>query len=154
MSEAEQERRVATGGCLCGQVRYRVTVAGDAAYYCHCRMCQRATGGVAAPFVSVKQADLHWEREPAWFDSSPIARRAFCPRCGSPLAFTYREGADDLDLTVGSFDEAARFVPTAHFGAESLNEAWLDTRALPRTRSDEHAPLVQRWEKARGAAGE
>jgi len=37
-----------TGGCQCGRVRYTVQIEDDAAYLCHCRMCQRATGGVAA----------------------------------------------------------------------------------------------------------
>lgn len=36
-----------TGGCQCGRIRYRVRVADPDAYLCHCRMCQRATGGVS-----------------------------------------------------------------------------------------------------------
>ena len=35
----------ATGGCLCGEVRFQITASPLAAYYCHCTMCQRATGG-------------------------------------------------------------------------------------------------------------
>ncbi len=35
-----------TGGCQCGRVRYAAEVDSDDAYLCHCRMCQRATGGV------------------------------------------------------------------------------------------------------------
>ena len=44
------------GGCQCGRVRYAVELAGDDAYLCHCRMCQKATGGVAAAFVNVPDA--------------------------------------------------------------------------------------------------
>ena len=36
-----------TGGCACGRIRYSVAIADDKAYLCHCRMCQRATGGVS-----------------------------------------------------------------------------------------------------------
>jgi hypothetical protein len=39
-------------------------------------------------------------------------------------------------------------VPKHHFGAESLHEAWLDTSALPRIRSDEYDVLVQKWKDA------
>lgn len=137
-----------TGGCQCGRVRYRMRIGDDDAYLCHCRMCQRATGGVAIAFKNVKQSDVSWERQPDEYASSSIARRGFCRDCGTPLTFRYESGTDKIDLTVGSFDDPARFRPTAHFGAESLHEAWLDTSALPRTRSDEYRPLVERWEQA------
>jgi hypothetical protein len=56
-----------------------------------------------------------------------------------------------MDLTVAAFDDPSGFRPTSHFGAESIHEAWLDTTALPRTRSDEYGKLVERW-KAAGEA--
>src|SRR6201981_2297113 len=45
-----------TGGCLCGEVRYRITAAPVEALYCHCRMCQRAHG---APVVAWLTGPLH-----------------------------------------------------------------------------------------------
>jgi hypothetical protein len=53
-----------------------------------------------------------------------------------------------MDLTVAAFDDPSRFRPTAHFGAESLHETWLDTTDLPRTRADEYDKLVARWQAA------
>lgn len=140
-----------TGGCQCGRVRYSVRVANDDAYLCHCRMCQRATGGVSIAFKNVQRGDVIWEREPDRYRSSPFARRGFCAACGTPLTFEFDEGSDKLDLTVGSFDDPARFKPTGHFGVESRHDAWLDTRSLPEQRSDEYKPLMERWEKAGGA---
>ncbi len=141
-----------TGGCQCGRVRYEVGIADDDAYLCHCRMCQRATGGVSIAFKNVKQAELRWlSGEPDWYQSSPIARRPFCSTCGTSLGFAFVEG-ENIDLTVGSFDEPGRFRPALpHFGAESLHEAWLDTSRLPRMRTDEHQPLVDKWVQATGA---
>lgn len=138
-----------TGGCQCGRVRYRVAIADDDAYLCHCRMCQRATGGVSIAFKNVAKADVAWEREPDRHASSPIARRGFCAACGTPLTFEFVEG-DHMDLTVGSFDAPARFRPRHHFGAESIHPQWLDTGGLPRYRTDEHKPLVARWMEAIG----
>lgn len=138
------------GGCQCGRIRYEAEIDADDAYLCHCRMCQRATGGVSIAFKNVPQAKVRWlNREPDWYRSSPIARRPFCSQCGTPLGFAFLEGPN-MDLTVGSFDEPGRFRPTHHFGAESLHEAWLDTRDLPRTRTDEHQPLVDKWVQATG----
>jgi len=138
-----------TGGCQCGRIRYTAEISSDEAYLCHCRMCQRATGGVSIAFVNLKKAALHWESEPDWYASSPIARRPFCSACGTPLGFEYPD-SENIDLTVGSFDDPSRFVPKHAFGAESLHEAWIDTRALPRYRSDAYQPIVDRWRKTVG----
>ena len=137
-----------TGGCACGRIRYSAKVASDEAYLCHCRMCQRASGNVSLAMLNVKIADVSWEREPDWFDSSPIAVRPFCSACGTSLGFKYKDADEWMDLTVASFDDPSRFKPTSHFGVESIHEEWLDTKGLPRTRSDEYQKLVERWAKA------
>jgi hypothetical protein len=137
------------GGCQCGRVRYAATITDDSAYLCHCRMCQRATGGVSIAFKNVKKADVSWTREPDRYVSSPIAQRGFCAACGTPLTFEFPDG-ENIDLTVGSFDDADRFRPAHHFGVESWHEAWLDTRDLPTYRTDQHKPLVDRWMKTLG----
>lgn len=142
------ERRM-TGGCQCGRVRYSVEVHDDGAYLCHCRMCQRATGGVSIAFKNVKKADVSWEHEPDRYASSPIARRGFCSACGTPLTFEFPDSAN-MDLTVGSFDDPAPFVPTHHFGVESWHEAWLDTKGLAPYRTDDNPNVVDRWMKAVG----
>lgn len=138
-----------TGGCQCGRIRYRVQVDTDDAYFCHCRMCQRATGGVAAAFKNIARADVAWEREPDRYASSPIAQRGFCSACGTPLTFEYPD-SDKMDLTLGSFDDPGRFQPRYHFGAESIHAQWLDTSGLPQYRSDENQELVDRWMKTVG----
>lgn len=136
-----------TGGCQCGRIRFSAQVSNNNAYLCHCRMCQRATGGVSIAFKGFKAVDVVWGPEPDWYQSSPIARRPFCATCGTPLGFQYLD-SDKLDLTVGSFDDPSGFVPVAHFGAESIREAWIDTSVLRRDRADEYAPLVERWKNA------
>ena len=142
-----------TGGCQCGRVRYTAQIDNDEAYLCHCRMCQRATGGVSIAFKNLKKADVSWEREPDQYASSPIANRGFCSACGTPLTFAFPD-SENIDLTVGSFDEPGRFVPKHHFGAESIHEAWIDTGTLKRYRCDEYEALNERWIKATGKVPE
>jgi len=139
--------REMTGGCQCGRVRYRADVSAGTAYLCHCRMCQKATGGFAAAFVFLPVPAVKWESEPDWYASSPIAKRPFCAKCGSPLGFRFNDH-DKMDLTFGSFDDPSDFEPALHAGAESLHEAWLDTSALPRQRSDETESVAKRWKAA------
>ena len=137
------------GGCACGKVRYACQVHNDEAYLCHCRMCQRATGSVSIAFKNVKKADVAWESGPDWYQSSPIARRPYCAACGTSLGFEFPD-SENMDLTVGSFDDPARFKPVHHFGVESMRRAWINTEGLPEYRVDEYKPVVDRWIKATG----
>jgi hypothetical protein len=139
--------REMTGGCQCGRVRYTAQVADEEAYLCHCRMCQRATGGVSIAFKNLSKAEVRWESEPAWYASSPVAKRPFCRECGTPLGFAFNE-SERMDLTVGSFDDPSPFVPTSNFGIESKHSAWEDTSHLPGTRVTEHPAAIQRWRAA------
>ena len=142
------------GGCACGRIRYTVSVNDEDAYLCHCRMCQRATGSISIAFKSVAQADVQWEREPDWFDSSPIARRPFCAQCGTSLGFVFKEDSDKMDLTVASFDDPSGFRPRHHFGAETIRRAWLNTEGLPEQRIADYHKLVDKWVAATGTAPE
>ena len=139
-----------TGGCACGRVRYTAAIHDDDAYLCHCRLCQRATGSVSIAFKLVKQVDVKWDREPDWFESSPIARRPFCNECGTSLGFQFKAGSENMDLTVASFDDPSRFVPKHHFGVESVHRSWLDTEGLPEKRTEDYQALVEKWIEATG----
>ena len=138
------------GGCACGRVRFTAKVDSDDAYLCHCRMCQRATGSISIAFKNLKIADVVWQSEPDWYDSSPIARRPFCSRCGTSLGFMFKQDATKMDLTVASFDDPTRFTPKHHFGAESMHRSWINTEALPEMRTDQHQKLVDKWVQATG----
>ena len=137
-----------TGGCQCGRVRYEVTLDHDDAYWCHCNMCKKATGGIAAAFVQAKATNVKWLSEPDWYLSSPIAHRPFCAQCGTPLGFAFIDGGGGFDLTVGSFDDPGAFKPVAHAGSESIIQEWLDTRELPRHYSATTDSVAKRWKAA------
>jgi hypothetical protein len=139
-----------TGGCTCGRVRYAVPISDHDAYLCHCRMCQRSSGSVSLALKNVKAAEVAWEHEPDWYDSSAIAVRPYCRECGTSLGFKFKEGSENMDLTVASFDDASGFVPKHHFGAESMHRAWLNTEGLPEMRTGDYDKLVQKWVDATG----
>ena len=98
-----------TGHCLCGAVT--ITVAGEhdpRVGACHCRMCQRWSGGLFVCFRADASA-VTVTGEVVRFRSSAFAERAFCPRCGSHLWFADVEvGAQpkSYDLMPGLFDAA------------------------------------------------
>jgi len=86
------------GGCACGWVRYNATVHDHDAYLCHCRMCQRATGSISIALKNVNQSEIDWERQPDWYDSSPIADRPYCRECGTSLGFRFKDGSGKNQL--------------------------------------------------------
>src|SRR5262245_9952102 len=103
---AETRTPKATGGCQCGKVRYALYVAPEKAHACHCRMCQRAVGGVFAVLAGAPKADFAWTRgDPAMFESSSVATRGFCRDCGTPLSFTYNLPEARHYVTIGSLDD-------------------------------------------------
>jgi hypothetical protein len=121
------------GGCLCGGVRYRIDVEPHHADYCHCRMCQRATGAPVVPWLTLAREAFTWTRgEPAVYRSSAEAERLFCPTCGTQLAFRALAEPDSLDVTLASLDDPEAVRPTHHIWTDS-RIGWFDTADdLPR----------------------
>lgn len=108
-----------TGGCQCGAVRYRFMDRPGSAHVCHCRMCQKATGGFYAPWVGAVPDDFVVTRgEVNWFQSSDEGRRGFCARCGTQLAFAHTGGAW-LAVSIGSLDDPEACPPLDQRGVES-----------------------------------
>jgi hypothetical protein len=91
-------------------VRFRADVdaAGEVSL-CHCRMCQKATGGLFGPYASLPTAALVWTRgERRLFLSSEHIARGFCADCGTPLTFEAASGQGrHIGLTIGAFDDPA-----------------------------------------------
>jgi len=96
-----------TGGCQCGAVRYAMHVDKvEKPHVCHCRMCQKATGGLFAALAGCSRASLEWTRgEPTFFASSNLAKRGFCRDCGTPLTFAYDTPEARIYVTIGSLDD-------------------------------------------------
>ena len=144
--------RTISGGCQCGAVRFEVLSEPVRAGLCHCRMCQRATGGVFAPLLEVRSSDISWSgAEPAFFASSNIAERGFCPSCGTPLCYRTIEG-DKTELMAGALDDPEQAAPTFHYAIES-KVGWVDgihglpgfrTGAAPGQESLEPVEIVSR----------
>jgi len=101
-----------SGGCQCGAVRFRAESAGSASI-CHCRMCQKASGGFFGPFAHVE--GLVWTRgQPKHFRSSNLVRRGFCEACGTPLTFEADGGTPSL--SIGAFDDPSALAPALQMG--------------------------------------
>jgi hypothetical protein len=89
-------------------------------HVCHCRMCQRATGGLFAALAGCRKEALEWTRaSPRVFASSSLASRAYCADCGTPLTFAYNEPKARVYVTIGSLDDPEQAAITSQTGLES-----------------------------------
>lgn len=104
------------GGCLCGNIRYRVTAQPKASVLCHCRDCQYISGGGPTPVIIISAEQLVIIRGvPLEFgsksDSGSLVTRSFCGNCGSPL-FVYNDNYPELRaVKAGSLDIPGIFEP-------------------------------------------
>jgi len=110
-----------TGGCQCGAVRFRADALGEASI-CHCRMCQKATGGLFGPYVALE--GLAWTRgERRRFQSSNKVWRGFCEACGTPLTWEHVAGL--MSVAIGTLDDPSAVRLTEQLGSE-CKLPWVD----------------------------
>lgn len=119
------------GGCLCGQVRFRVSADPVGVRACWCRVCQ-ALGGGSATINAIFPSDaITVEGETTDFqstaDSGERMHRKFCPACGTPV-FSEAESRPHVTIIrVGALDEPGRFAPGGIIWAASAPPwAYLD----------------------------
>src|SRR3954447_9105855 len=82
-----------SGGCACGAIRYESTAEPVFMLHCHCRDCQRSSGGPFSSFVVVaKEAFKLLQGSPRFYGSPSEmggkTHRGFCADCGSPIMGT------------------------------------------------------------------
>ena len=78
------------GGCLCGEVRYRIEVPVLYTDHCHCRMCQLGTGAPVMTWAAIEHKGLAFTTSsvPISYRSSAFVTPTFCRTCGTKLTFT------------------------------------------------------------------
>jgi hypothetical protein len=103
------------GGCFCGAVRYRAISAPIASSICHCQTCRQISSAPLVPWVTFARQEFAFIRgEPATLQSSQDVVRTFCVHCGTPLSYTNKSTADEIDIATCSLDDPNAYPPTHH----------------------------------------
>jgi hypothetical protein len=121
MSEGKTEL---AGGCACGQVRYRLGSAPMFVHCCHCRDCQRQTGGafvlnalIETDRVALEKGDLVPYPMPT---ESGRPHRVFrCRECGTALWSEYGGVQKLRFVRVGTLDDPTALTPDVHIYTRS-----------------------------------
>ena len=119
-----------TGGCLCGALRYRAEGEPKAQGLCHCRNCQRLTGGGHVGWLTFDEAAVAVEGETRAYattgGSGRTATRYACPTCMSIVFGKAEVMAGRINLYAGSLDDTTQFKPQMAIFTRS-RPAWDDS---------------------------
>lgn len=118
------------GGCLCGEVRYRVPAQPEEVVVCHCLNCQKQAGSAFSVVAFFKRDALQLTGELQTYEdrgtSGQRVYRKFCGNCGSPVV-TDTDSAPEMGLIfikAGTLDEVDDLKPSVHVWT-SRKQCWL-----------------------------
>jgi hypothetical protein len=107
-----------TGGCICGAIRYECSAKPDEIQMlkCHCRDCQRVSGGPYTPVVYVPARTFKVTKgviRHHFTDSEAFGthKRGFCADCGSRLTGGENPGSTGIGMVASSLDDPSWFKP-------------------------------------------
>lgn len=136
---------VRTGGCACGAIRYECNEEPMFTWVCHCRECQRASGGGGMTNVVFTKPQVAFTKgEPKYYTgtgtSGAATRRGFCPECGSTLAAQADMFPQIQGICAASLDDPTTVEMAAHIWTDSV-QPWdclhPDLPTFPTTPSEE-----------------
>jgi hypothetical protein len=111
----------ASGACLCGSIRYRVTGPLREVLFCHCSRCRRTHGHFAAYTACERGAlELVESRSLRWHELEG-SRRGFCSECGASV-FWERDGRSTISIAAGTLDPPTGLRPGRHVFTEDAGD--------------------------------
>jgi hypothetical protein len=126
-----------SGGCACGAIRYESTAEPVMMIHCHCRDCQRSSGGPFSSFAIVPTEAFEVLQGAPRFHASPSerggeTRRGFCPECGSPMVIKPDAAPQFVAIQSASLDDPGWFKPQMEAWASDAHPWDQLNSALPR----------------------
>jgi hypothetical protein len=126
MTKAAGAVGVATGQCLCGEVRLEIDTPARWAWHDHSSASRRAHGAAYATYVGSWRKRLRiTEGEAAiarFEDKTTNTVRSFCARCGTPLVYERPRSPHMVNIPRALFSERTGRQPLYHIAIEELQE--------------------------------
>lgn len=108
-----------SGHCLCGRISYETDTEPVFAGNCHCKDCQRVSGGAYIPAMIFPQKSVTVRGEATYFDSTGdsgnIHSRGFCPHCGSRMFARFGSMPGMLGVAAGTLNDSSGYAPKLDF---------------------------------------
>ncbi len=131
---AEHPRDV-RGGCLCGGVRFTVTMPTLFCGHCHCSMCRRNHGAAYVTWIAAPRSQVVVDAGAdllTRYESSEHGSRSFCSRCGSSLFCESSRHPDVVDVPLANMDGPIDRLPESHIYFDDRASWTPIADALPR----------------------
>lgn len=113
------------GGCLCGQVRYRLAARPLAVNACHCNDCKKLSGSTHIVTVVADRTAFAFdgavERWRKRADSGREVDILRCAACGTRLWHEPLAAPNLVILAGGTFDDSSWLVPACHIWVDRLS---------------------------------
>jgi hypothetical protein len=116
------------GSCLCSKVAFKLHGQPQVMYYCHCRMCRKATGSSFATNMLARAEDFVIVAGHSYlkaYESSPNEYRHFCSECGSPIYGVAVARPGMVSIRCGAVDGDPGLRPSSHIHTAS-KAPWVD----------------------------
>ncbi|EGQ9976286.1 GFA family protein [Vibrio vulnificus] len=119
------------GGCLCGQIKYRIDGDIGDVVHCHCKTCQKAHSAAFSSVAAVADSNFNLVSGTLKnYESSKGKFRYFCGDCGSQI-YAKRNGTQHMVLRMGSLDSVPNVKESSHIWL-SQKASWYEvTSDLP-----------------------
>jgi hypothetical protein len=108
---------LASGQCICGAVKFRISGEFESFFLCHCGRCRKDSGSAHSANIFSSKASIAWlsgEENMKTFQLAGTQHlKCFCANCGSALpVFQAEDGV--LVVPAGSLDSPIGMRPDAH----------------------------------------
>lgn len=111
------DENLATGQCLCGAVKFRISGQFESFFLCHCARCRKDSGSAHSANLFSSTAKIIWvageENIKTFRLSGSRHVRSFCSDCGAALPVSQPE-VGLLVVSAGSIDTRIDIRPNAH----------------------------------------
>ena len=125
----------ASGGCLCGAVKFEIAGNFESFLLCHCSRCRKDTGSAHAANLFSSTAAITWlsgqDKIKTYRVPATRHEKSFCVDCGSALPSVQMQGALVV-VPAGCLDSALEMRPDAHICLASRAQWEVELENIPR----------------------
>jgi hypothetical protein len=122
------------GACLCGAVRFALSLPSRFCAHCHCPDCRRAHGAAFVTWAGFREEQVRFlagEDLLTRHLTDTGATRSFCSQCGSTLFYQGPRWLGEIHVALANLDGPIDRQPSAHVYVDDHAPWWQITDALP-----------------------